>query len=66
MIGTRLRFFSEYVFGAWVDGTIVSVGVKNVTIKAYFQGNEWREKKLKTTTFYYPDGHEKQGEPFQL
>lgn len=62
----NVRFFSEKVFGVWVDGKIISVGDKFVTIKAYFHGNEWTEKKLKTEIFYYPWGHKKQGEGFQL
>ena len=62
----HLRFFSEKVFGTWVDGKIVNRGSKQVTIKAYFNGATWLEKKPVDTEFYYPQGHINQGEPFVL
>lgn len=65
-IGMRLRFFSERVFGVWVDGTIAKIGPKWLTLDAYFHGNQWKEKKSVREEFYHPYDHPQRGEAFKF
>lgn len=62
----RLRFFSERVFGVLVDGVVKSYNHRagTVTLEAYFHGKTWKAVRSMRTEFYYPRGHENQGEPF--
>jgi hypothetical protein len=65
-IGMRLRFFSERVFGVWVDGVITRIGPEWLTLAAYFHGNKWKEKKSVHEEFYYPCDHPQRGEAFKF
>jgi hypothetical protein len=62
----NLRFFSEKVFGVWVDGRITNRTKTHVSINAYFNGVSWVERKPIGTEFYYPSGHAQAGETFRL
>lgn len=66
MIGTKLRFFSERVFGAWVNGTVVKVTPSTVVIAAEYFGARWKECRPLSTEFYRPIDHPQRGEPFLL
>ena len=63
---TSVRFFSEKVFGVWVEGTIIRRTKKSVTLEANFHGHRWTERLPATREFYHPSGHPNQGEPFFL
>ena len=62
----HFRFFSERVFGAWVDAWVISRTSKYVTVDADFNGNGWQEKIPVGATVYYPSGHPQQGDAFIL
>jgi hypothetical protein len=66
VVGTRLRFFSERVFGAWVDGVVASATEAGVVIDASFHGARWRERKALGCEFYRPHGHAQAGDAFRL
>lgn len=49
------RFFSNKVFGVWVDGTIKSMTKTTVTIQAYFQGHYWNETRSRNLNVFLPN-----------
>jgi Ni,Fe-hydrogenase III component G len=65
-VGTRLRFFSERVFGVWVEAVVVAASPKRVTLRANFHGAVWTERVGADTQFFRPAGHPQAGEAFRL
>ncbi len=63
-MGINLRFFSEKVFGAWVDGRVIGIGSKWITLDTSFYGARWVEKIPKTREVYRPYNHPEAGEAF--
>lgn len=61
-VGSRVRFFSVRVFGAWVDATVVRVGPRSVTLRASFGGASWVERRTRGVALYYPAGHPQAGD----
>lgn len=54
----NVRFFSERVFGAWVNARVGRVTKTHVTLHAEFHGNRWSERRPVGVPLFDGDGNE--------